>query len=652
MTLPPRSAPALLLLCGALAPSLALAGDAVVPPLVGKAVDPLVVLNMTSLISSELDFMGKFDNVTQLDAMPAGMNLGCLSSASCLGGVAKASGVGAVVAGSVEGKGGGFALSLTLFEDGKIVRTKNFTLPTTPSVIADSMGGYVKELVTGTSSAQEAKAESLGAFEQKSAMALLDDDDDLEIAGPGKAAPAKAAPAAAGKSTSRSSSFDDLPEDEDPDDAAMRAEEERAAAARAKADADNKARAAAEAKAKAEAEARRQEEAAAKAKAEAEARRKAEAEAKAQAEAKRKAEAEAAAEAKRKADAEAKARATARSAPAEEDFEINFGSATDSIQVEEISFGSAVAMIQVDEDEEEDAAPAPVARSSSGAKSASMGSSSRSSSSSSSARTSSSRPSSSDDLDLLDDEPVSSRRSSLDEDEDEVAPRSSSRSSSSSSSSKSSASRSSSSRSSFSDLDDEPSSSRSSSSRSSGSSYRDLDEPARSGGSKDRVEYSESDASLTGRIGYAPFEGLDFVTYGVELAYMATTNLAIAGGIEAYSVKRTIPPALLDEGEPAEQWNTILPINFGLQGRFGQGVARPYVGADVVLIPGYVKEAGGVAVGGRGRLGLDLLLSDGFGLNLNGALGVWSGENFSQVQEGVSGSGLSPQISAGTVLRF
>ena len=50
--------------------STAFAGDAVVSPLVSRGVDPLIVLNMTSLIASELDFMGEYGFTTQLETCP------------------------------------------------------------------------------------------------------------------------------------------------------------------------------------------------------------------------------------------------------------------------------------------------------------------------------------------------------------------------------------------------------------------------------------------------------------------------------------------------------------------------------------------------------------------------------------------------------
>ena len=47
---------------------------------------------------------------------------------------------------------------------------------------------------------------------------------------------------------------------------------------------------------------------------------------------------------------------------------------------------------------------------------------------------------------------------------------------------------------------------------------------------------------VTGKVGYARFQFLNFVTYGVDVAYEVMPNLAVLGGIEAHSTKRSLPP--------------------------------------------------------------------------------------------------------------
>ena len=148
------------------------------------------------------------------------------------------------------------------------------------------------------------------------------------------------------------------------------------------------------------------------------------------------------------------------------------------------------------------------------------------------------------------------------------------------------------------------------------------------------------------------FQDLNFVTYGAEAAFMATPNLAVVAGAEAYSTRRVVPVEQLEEGQVAEQWNTILPLNAGLQYKFGTSNIRPYVGGGLQIIPGVVKDSGGVAIGLRARGGADFAVTDVFGFNVNVAAGLWSGQQFQQIQDGFGTSALVPQISAGTIFLF
>ncbi len=157
---------------------------------------------------------------------------------------------------------------------------------------------------------------------------------------------------------------------------------------------------------------------------------------------------------------------------------------------------------------------------------------------------------------------------------------------------------------------------------------------------------------LTGRLGYSNFQVLNFLTYGVEGAFQVQDTLAVVAGLEAYSVRRALPPELVPEGQPAVQWNTILPFNLGMLYKPSTSDIRPYVGAGAQLIPGYVKSIGAMAFGFRARGGVDFILADNFGLNLNAAAGIWSGEHFGEVQEGLKPVGLVPQISGGTIFIF
>jgi hypothetical protein len=157
---------------------------------------------------------------------------------------------------------------------------------------------------------------------------------------------------------------------------------------------------------------------------------------------------------------------------------------------------------------------------------------------------------------------------------------------------------------------------------------------------------------LTGRAGYSKFQTLNFFTYGIEGAFQLQDTLALVAGLDAYSVRRALPPEQVPEGQPAVIWNTILPFNLGILYKPSSSDIRPYVGAGAQIIPGYVKSEGATAFGFRARGGLDYILTDNFGLNLNVAAGMWSGEHFSQVQQDLEPMGLVPQISGGTIFIF
>ena len=524
-----RHLPALLTLIGLGlgAGNAALAKDAAVSPLVSRGVDPLVVLNLTSLISSELDFMGAYEAVDQISTMPAGMNVACISSPTCLAGIAKANGAQAIVAGTVAIVGNKLDLTLVLEDSGRIVRKKQFTLPNIPSVIADAMSGHIKELVTGESATQAAAANSMGGLEELSMGDIMEDEEDVVI------------DATSLSSGSRgSSSYND---EEDLRGIDMAIEVEDAPAPRA-----------------------------------------------------------------------SEARRTSTPAPepkrtpppveeVEPEEEIVFGRpAASEISVEEISFGSAASQIRIDSNDDGPAVA--------------------SNDDNYNTRSSSSRYSE-------DERPSTSRSSSryTDDDEDD---RSSARSSSSRSSSSSSRSSSSSSR------------------------YNDLEERGSGSKSNKSSKGGNTRATVAARLGFSKFQSLNFLTYGGEAAFMATKNLAIVGGIEAYSSKRAVPKVLADGQEGVTQWNTILPFNLGFQYKLGANKVKPFLGADVVFIPGYVQEAGGLALGARARLGVDFQVASSVSLSLNGSTGYWSGQHFNAVAQGMKNSGIVPQISVGTLFAF
>ena len=141
-----------LLLLGLSLPSAAFAKDVAISPFVPKAgLDPLIALNITSLVASELDFMSEYDFAEQLDDMPAGMSVACLSQTACLRKVGSAAGKDHLVAGSVAPAGDNYEIYLVLFDvnQGTFVRKKSYKVSKAPERMADSMNGIVTELVTG-----------------------------------------------------------------------------------------------------------------------------------------------------------------------------------------------------------------------------------------------------------------------------------------------------------------------------------------------------------------------------------------------------------------------------------------------------------------------------------------------------------------------
>lgn len=275
-------------------PASALAGDVVVlSPLMAKGVEAMVVMNVNSLISSELDFMGDVDSVVELPKSPS--NSGCLDSTSCLSGLAKEGGGTKVIAGTITESGDEFVLDLVLYNKtrGKVERRKQFRLDSSPEAVADGMTAVLKELWTGVAPSQAVEDEpSVASFTPPAA----NDDDDI--------------------------SFDDDLSDWDPE------EEARAEAERKRAEEEERRRREEEARRRAEEEERRRAEEEARRREEEERRRREE-------------------EERRRKEEEERRRAAAQPEP-EPEFDpsaISFGDATGEITAEEINdaiqFGNA-----------------------------------------------------------------------------------------------------------------------------------------------------------------------------------------------------------------------------------------------------------------------------------------------------------------------
>ena len=127
----------------------AFAKDAVVVPLYSPNMDAGKIGNITSLLTSEVDFSGRYDMVSQANSRPSTLNPQCLQNVPCLKKIADNEGVNAMVTGSVTKKGNNLEFFLVLYEDVKIIRMKRFTVEDSPLSLAADVGGYVQEVVTG-----------------------------------------------------------------------------------------------------------------------------------------------------------------------------------------------------------------------------------------------------------------------------------------------------------------------------------------------------------------------------------------------------------------------------------------------------------------------------------------------------------------------
>ena len=114
--------------------------------------------NLTSLITSEVDFSGRYDMVYPADARPKSLTPKCLKSVSCLKTIASAEGSDSMVAGSVTKIGKELEFFIVLYENGKIIRMKRFRIADDPLSVAGDVGGYIQEVVTGNVVEEEEEA--------------------------------------------------------------------------------------------------------------------------------------------------------------------------------------------------------------------------------------------------------------------------------------------------------------------------------------------------------------------------------------------------------------------------------------------------------------------------------------------------------------
>jgi hypothetical protein len=115
-----------------------------------------------------------------------------------------------------------------------------------------------------------------------------------------------------------------------------------------------------------------------------------------------------------------------------------------------------------------------------------------------------------------------------------------------------------------------------------------------------------------------------------------------------------------DNGDPTDviqqSWRLLIPVSLGVLYHFEGNMAKPYVGADLQVLPAYAGVGSGVAVGLRGRVGSNFMVADNFGFNVNVGLGFWNGQYFVYVPTPtgtpLNPTGFTPQISAGPLVTF
>ena len=327
-------------------PGVAAAQSAAVAPFVANGVSANTAANITALASSEMDFMTEYDGADELSAAP-GMNQWCLDNAGCMVTVGRQAGADFLLGGMVSPAGGDqfeIYMSLVDVNTGVFVRKKKFPVATSPEILADSMGSFLTEMVTGASHEATAAATASASSDEFDPFA---DEDDFEFA----------APVVSHTVGTPGNSRNTLEDFEDPEMARREAaESQRMAedAARREAQAEARRRTEEAARVAAQEEARRRSEEAARVAAQEEERRRSEAAAAAAAaeESRRRdaaaAQARADEEQRRRNEAAAASAAVAASRSSGDD--ITFGSVDpDDIEVEDIQFGSAVDLISVDE---------------------------------------------------------------------------------------------------------------------------------------------------------------------------------------------------------------------------------------------------------------------------------------------------------------
>ncbi len=143
-----------MLLVGSVAQASAIA---IAPFIPGKGVTDEDIMDVFSLLSSELEFMEGIDEVIEIEPRPAALGLTCLDSTKCLGAITRESNADNLIAGEITRKGQEYMVDVVFYDVAvnRVLRRRTYALPTRATDLVDSVTPVLLEIVTGTSPSAE-----------------------------------------------------------------------------------------------------------------------------------------------------------------------------------------------------------------------------------------------------------------------------------------------------------------------------------------------------------------------------------------------------------------------------------------------------------------------------------------------------------------
>jgi hypothetical protein len=124
------------------------------PLIPARGVPPERVVDLRSIISSELEFMEGIDEVIELGPQPNGVDTACLTSTSCLGTLAEDHEADVFIGGTLDKSGDNLIIDLLFYDAdaNRILRRKTFTVNAAAGAsLLDQVSPIVAEIMTGVS---------------------------------------------------------------------------------------------------------------------------------------------------------------------------------------------------------------------------------------------------------------------------------------------------------------------------------------------------------------------------------------------------------------------------------------------------------------------------------------------------------------------